>query len=90
MKKVIRKILREDRVEQFLNKIILLMKDEYPLFKKLDGYGFKLSEEELNYVLSGIFGEPVTKQGFLHGIPQHRASATSIQIYNQNGNESIF
>ena len=72
MKKIIRKILKEDRQEQFLNKIILLMKDDYPIYKKLDDYGFNLSEEELNYVLSGIFGEPVTKK--------------SKYIYNQNGN----
>ena len=60
MKKIIKQILKEDRQEQFLNKIILLMKDEYPIFKKLDDYGFNLSEEEMNYVFSGIFGEPVT------------------------------
>ena len=85
MKKIIRKILKEDIEEQFLNKIILLMKDEYPLFKKLDDYGFNLSEEEMNYVFSGIFGEPVIKQGFLDEIPQR--SASSIEIYNQNGDE---
>ena len=62
MKKIIKKILKEDRQEQFLNKIILLMKDDFPLFKKLDDYGFNLSEKELNYVLSGIFGEPVIKR----------------------------
>ncbi len=73
MKKIIRKILKEDRQEQFLNKIILLMKDDFPLFKNLKDYGFNLSEEELNYVLSGIFGEPVTRN--------------CISVYNQNGNE---
>ena len=70
MKKIIRKILKEDRQELFLNNIILLMKDEYPIFKKLKDYGFNLSEDELNYVLSGIFGEPVIKRGK--------------RIYNQN------
>ncbi len=59
MKKIIKKILKEDRQEQFLNKIILLMKDEYPIYKKLNDYGFKLSEKELKYVFSGIFGETV-------------------------------
>ena len=83
MKNIIKKILREDIEEQFLNKIILLMKDEYPIFKKLKDYGFNLSEEEMNYVLSGIFGEPVIKQGFLDEIPQR--SASNIEIYNQNG-----
>ena len=60
MKKIIRKILKEDRQGQFLNKVIMLMKDEYPIYKKLNDYGFKLSVQELIYVLSGIFGEPVT------------------------------
>ena len=76
MKKIIKKILKEDRQEQFLNKIILLMKDDFPLFKKLDDYGFNLSEKELNYVLSGIFGEPVINK--------------SQKIYNQNGNVIYF
>ena len=64
MKKIIRKILIEDRQEHFLNKIILLMKDEYPVYKKLEDYGFydDLSEEELVYVLSGVFGEPIIKR----------------------------
>ncbi len=76
MKKIIRRILKEDRQKQFLNKIILLMKDDYPIYKKLDDYGFNLSEEELNYVLSGIFGEPVIKK--------------RQRIYNQNGNQIYF
>ena len=63
MKNIIKQILKEDRQEQFLNKIILLLKDDYPIFNKLDDYGFNLSEEEMNYVLSGIFGEPVRKGG---------------------------
>ena len=64
MKKIIKQILKEDRQESFLNRVIMLMKDEYPIYKKLDDYGFNLSEEELNYVLSGIFGETVTKYGY--------------------------
>ena len=78
MKKIIKKILKEDRQEQFLNKIILLIKDEYPLFKKLKGYGFydDLSEKELDYVLSGIFGEPVIKK--------------RKRIYNQNESEVYY
>ena len=60
MKNIIRKILKEDRQEKFLNKIILFMEGDYPFFHKLEHYGFKLSEKELNYVFSGIFGEPVT------------------------------
>ncbi len=74
MKKIIKQILREDRQEQFLNKIILLMKDDFPLFKNLKDYGFNLTEEEMNYVLSGIFGESVRKKGRRYN-----------SIYNQNG-----
>jgi len=48
------------------------MKNDFPLFKNMKLYGFtELSEEELTYVLSGIFGEPVRIRG--------------IRIYNQNG-----
>jgi len=43
----------------FLDKIILLMKDEYPLIKNMEDYGFNLSKEELKYVLSGIFKKDV-------------------------------
>ncbi len=75
MKKIIRKILKEDRQEQFLNRVILLMKDEYPIFNKLEEYGFNLSEYELDYVFSGIFGETVTVR-----------YKNYISIYDQNGN----
>ncbi len=66
MKKIIKQILKEDRQEQFLNKIIKVMKDDFPLFKNMESYGFydQLSEEELNYVFSGIFGEPVVRDGY--------------------------
>ncbi len=73
MKKIIKQILKEDRQEQFLNKIIKVMNNDYPLFKNMESYGFydQLSEEELNYVLSGIFGKPVEKR--------------NKSFYNQNG-----
>jgi hypothetical protein len=65
MKKIIRKILKEDRRQMFLNKIVQVMKNDFPLFKNMESYGFteQLSEEELNYVFSGIFGEPVVRDG---------------------------
>jgi hypothetical protein len=74
MKKIIRKILKEDRRQMYLNKIIEVMKKDYPLYKNLKLYGFtdQLSEEELTYVFSGIFGEPVIKK--------------DNSIYNDNGN----
>ena len=61
MKNIIRKILKEDRRQMFIDKIIQVMKNDYPIFHNLKLYGFyeQLSEDELNYVLSGIFGEPV-------------------------------
>ena len=72
MKKIIRRILKEDIQEQFLNKIIKVIKNDYPLFKNMESYGFNLSEEELKYVFSGVFGQPVIIEGNT--------------IYNQNGN----
>ena len=62
----------------YLDKIIQFMKNDYPLFKNLKMYGFydQLSEDELNYVFSGIFGEPVTIRGN--------------SIYNQNGNQIYY
>ncbi len=76
MKKIIRRILKEDIQEQFLNKVIKVIKNDFPLFKNMESYGFNLSEEELVYVFSGVFGEPVIIEGNT--------------IYNQNGNEIYF
>ena len=61
--------------KMFLDKIIKFMKNDYPIIKNLKLYGFteQLSEEELTYIFSGIFGEPVEKRG--------------IRIYNQNENQ---
>ena len=76
MKKIIRKIIREDRREMYLDKIVQVMKNDYPIFKNMELYGFydQLSEEELIYVLSGIFGVPVTlKQRYK-------------KVYDKNGN----
>ena len=63
MKETIRKILKEDRKQMFLNKIIKVMKNDFPLFKNMKDYGFydQLSKEELNYVFSEIFGKSVKK-----------------------------
>ena len=46
-----------------LDKIIKLMKKDYPLFYKLKDYGiyYHLTKKELKYVLSEIFGQPVKK-----------------------------
>ena len=75
MKKIIRKILKEDRRQEYLNKIIKVMKNDFPLIKNMKDYGFydRLSEEELYYVFSGVFGKSVVK--YLYG-----------GIYDENGN----
>jgi hypothetical protein len=53
----------------YLDKIIKVMKNDFPLFKNMRDYGFydQLSEEELKYVLSTIFGEPVTINKMSYG-----------------------
>ena len=52
----IKRILKEDRREEFLNKIIKVMKNDYPIIKNLKEYGFweQLSKDELKYVLSKL------------------------------------
>jgi hypothetical protein len=49
------------QIKIYLDKIIKLIKNDYPLFKNLKDYGFydQLSEEELKYVLSNVFEKPV-------------------------------
>ena len=77
MKKLIKKILKEDRRQMYLDKIADTMKNDYPIFHNLKLYGFydQLLEEELYYVLSGVFGEPVRIGGNGYG------------IYDKNNNE---
>ena len=62
----------------YLNKIIKFMKNDYPIFHKLEEYGFhdKLSKKEMNYVLSEIFGEPINK--------------IKNSIFNKNGYEIYY
>ena len=49
----------------YLDKIIQVMKNDYPLIKNLKLYGFydQFSKKELNYVFSGIFEQPVNIRG---------------------------
>ena len=65
MKKIIRKILKEDRRQNHLDNIIRLIKNDFPLFKNLRKYGLyqQLSKEELIYTFSNIFGQPITLMG---------------------------
>lgn len=50
-----------DRRQIYLNKIIQVMKNDFPLYKNLNEYGFydELYEHELIYVLSKILEKPV-------------------------------
>ena len=62
----------------YLDKIIEFMKNDFPIIKNLKDYGFydQLSGDELNYVLSGIFEQPVKK--YINN------------IINENGNQIYF
>ena len=53
------------------------MKNDFPLFHNLKEYGFydQLSEDELIYVLSGIFGKPVSVRDY----------GDTIYVNNENG-----
>jgi len=61
MKNIIRQILKEDKRQMYLDKIINFMRNDFPLFKNIKNYVFydQLSKDELNYVLSGVFGRKV-------------------------------
>jgi len=78
MKKIIKKILKEDRRQEYLNKIINFMKNDFPLIKNLKDYGFydQLSAEELYYVFSEIFDQPVEYD--------------DDRIYDENGNKIYY
>ena len=62
----------------YIDKIIEFMKNDFPIIKNLKDYGLyeQLSEEELKYVFSGIFGEPV--------------KVNELGIFNQNGNKIYY
>ena len=68
----------------YLDKIITFMKKDYPLFHNLKHYGFydQLTLEELNYVLSGIFGMNVNL-----GMEEYHPEYI---VYNNNGKEIYF
>jgi len=62
----------------YLDKIIEFIKNDYPIIKNLKDYGFydQLSRDELNYVFSEIFVEPV--------------KVNKLGIFNQNGNKIYY
>ena len=59
MKSLIRKILKEETNNKFIDKIIRYVK--LPYFKNMEGLG--LSENEIVLVLRKIFNQPVTIEG---------------------------
>ena len=83
----------------YLDKIIQVMKNDYPLIKNLKLYGFydQFSKKELNYVFSGIFEQPVNIRGRnifnqnLKRIYKEFYSGSWIKIeYDDNGNKIYF
>ena len=86
MKNIIKKILKEDREQMFLDKIVKVMNNDFPLFKNMEDYGFweELSEDEINYVLSGVFGQKEPVEYYYGGnVPN------IIEIYDEN-NKRIY
>ena len=83
-KNIIIRILREDRRQMYLDKIVQVMKNDYPLFHNLKDYGFydQLTIDELNYVLSEIFGMTVNL-----GMEEYHPEYI---VYNNNGKEIYF
>ena len=75
MKKIIRKILKEDIRQMYLDKIVQVMKDDYPFFKNMELYGFEdqLSDDEYRYIFKKIFGETARRRGY--------------KLFNKNNNE---
>ena len=67
----------------FLNKIIKVMKNDFPLFKNMEDYGFydQLSWDELYYVLSGILEQPVFRT---------TNRSNSLHVYDGNGNKIYY
>ena len=85
MKNIIRKILKEDRQQDFINKIILLLKDDFPIFKNLKKYGLynQLSKEELIAILKGLLGD-----GLVHDFRIEYGFERFI-VFNKN-NDSVY
>jgi hypothetical protein len=65
----------------YLDKIIKFMKNDFPIIKNLKDYGFydQLSIQEMNYVFSGVFEQPVRVEGYGY-------ESNGLGIFNQYGN----
>jgi len=68
MKRFIRKILKEDRLERYMNKIAEVMKNDYPIFSNMELYGFydQLPEFIIPVVFNKIFGQIVNVEVGYH------------------------
>ena len=68
MKRFIRKILKEDRLERYINKIAEVMKNDYPIFSNMELYGFydQLPEFIIPVVFNKIFGQIVNVEVGYH------------------------
>jgi len=75
----------DDSRQMFLNRIIEVMKNDYPLFKNMKLYGFydQLSYDELIYVLKGIIGK-----GLVYGFELQYGFVT-YRVFNKN-NDSVY
>ena len=74
MKKIIRKILKEDQFERYINKIAEVMKNDYPIFSNMELYGFydQLPEFIIPVVFNKIFGQIVNLDGGYHFLKNKR------------------
>jgi YD repeat-containing protein len=63
----------------YIDKIIKVMKKDYPLFHNLKIYGFydQLSNDEMDYVFSGVFEQPVKVEGYGYEL-------SGLGIFNEN------
>jgi len=78
MKNLIKKILKEETTNRFIEKVANYIK--IPYFKNMEGIG--VSEDEYPLVLSKVFNQPVR----IEGNYDQRESIVKNKIYNTNGN----
>jgi len=98
LKRLIKKILKEDQRVRYLNKIAEVMKNDFPLFKNMELYGFweQISIGEFNYIVSKIFEQPVAKYNYNYVLrnkkggviySEHSDGYWMKHEYDENGNE---
>jgi len=77
--RVIYNIMDKIKRKIYIDKIIKVMKNDYPLFHNLKLYGFydQLSNDEMDYVFSGVFEQPVKVEGYGYEL-------SGLGIFNEN------